>query len=110
MESLIFKSSLIEDISKKIVDHIKPEKVILFGSYAKGNPDDNSDVDLIVVRNTSLPKHKRGIEIRRLFYRQLIPMDIKVYTPEEFDNELRSPFSFLFSALKNSQVLYERHS
>jgi hypothetical protein len=37
-------------------------------------------------------------------------MDIKVYTPEEFDNELRSPFSFLFSALKNSQVLYERHS
>jgi len=110
MENLIINSRQIEDISKKIVDHINPEKVILFGSYANGNPNDSSDVDLIVVRNTSLPKHKRGIEIRRLFYRQLIPMDIKVYTPDEFDNELSSPFSFLFSALKNSQVLYERKS
>lgn len=110
MENLIINSSQIQDISKKIVDHINPEKVILFGSYAKGNPNDSSDVDLIVVRNTSLPKHKRAIEIRRLFYRQLIPMDIKVYTPDEFDNELKSPFSFLFSAIKNSQVLYERQS
>jgi predicted nucleotidyltransferase len=110
MESQIINSHQIQKISQKIVDQIKPEKVILFGSYAKGNPDDGSDLDLIIVNNTSLPKHKRGIEIRRLFYRQLIPMDIKVYTPDEFDNELKSPFSFLFEALKNSQVLYERQS
>jgi len=110
MDSLIINQQLIEDISQKIVDHINPEKVILFGSYASGKSTDSSDVDLIVVRNTSLPKTKRGIEIRRLFYRQLIPLDIKVYTPDEFENESKTPFSFLFSALKNSQVLYERQS
>jgi len=98
----------IDEISKKIVKEIAPEKIILFGSYANGSPTNESDIDLIIVNKTSLPKHKRGIEIRRLFYRQLIPLDIKVYTPEEFEDELSNHYSFLYSAIQNSILLYER--
>ena len=98
----------IENISNKIVREIHPEKVILFGSHARGNQTTDSDVDLIVVNKTNLPKHKRSIEIRRLFFRKAIPMDIKVYTPDEFEKERINRFSFLNSVLKESKVLYER--
>ena len=108
MEIQIFDNSQIDEISKKIVVHINLEKVILFGSYAQGNKTVNSDLYLIIVNKTDLPKQKRGIEIRRLFYRQLIPLDIKVYTPEEFEYELDNQYSFLYSAIKNSKILYER--
>jgi uncharacterized protein len=108
VEELKKEEFRVDEISNKIVKEIAPEKIILFGSYAKGNPTENSDIDLIIVNKTTLPKNKRGIEIRRLFFRQLIPLDIKVYTPEEFNKELSNSYSFLYSAMKNSVVLYER--
>ncbi len=100
----------IEEISQQILSRINPQKLILFGSHAKGNQTTDSDFDLIVVNKTDLPKHKRSSEIRRLFYRKLIPMDVKVYTPEEFEQERLNKFSFLNSALKESKVLYERQA
>lgn len=98
----------IKDISMKIVNNINPEKIILFGSYANGNNNEDSDLDLIIVKQSNLPKHKRGIEIRRLFYGLLIPMDLKIYTPEEYNNELNNKYSFLYTAIKGSKILYER--
>jgi uncharacterized protein len=108
MEQVAIDYSLIESISRVIVREINPEKVILFGSHARGDQTIDSDIDLIIVNKTDLPKHKRSIEIRRLFFRKLIPMDIKVYTPEEFEKERINTFSFLNSALKESKVLYDR--
>ena len=75
----------IDEISMRIIKNINPEKIILFGSYAKGNYNEDSDLDLIIIKQSNLPKHKRGIEIRRLFYGLLVPIDLKVYTPEEFE-------------------------
>jgi len=98
----------INEISRKIAEFIKPDKIILFGSYAKGNSTENSDLDFIIVKNSLLPKTKRGLEIRRLFYGTLIPMDFKIYTPEEFQQELSNNYSFLSSAIKESKLLYER--
>lgn len=100
----------IDEISRRIIENINPEKIILFGSYAKGNYNEDSDLDLIIVKESDLPKQKRGIEIRRLFYGLLIPMDLKVYTPEEFEDELKNKYSFLNSAIKESKTIYERKS
>ena len=100
----------INDISMKIVENINPEKIILFGSYARGNYNEDSDLDLIIVKKSNLPRHKRGIEIRRLFYGLLIPMDLKVYTPDEYNAELINKYSFLHSAIKDSKTLYERET
>ncbi len=85
-----------------------PDKIILFGSYANGNYSDSSDLDFILVKDTNAPKHKRGLEVRRLFYRLAIPMDFKIYTTSEFNSELSNKYSFLNSALKGSEILYER--
>ena len=46
---------------------------MLFGSYAKGTSNDHSDLDFIVIKDTNLPKSKRGIELRRFFYGLTIP-------------------------------------
>lgn len=100
----------IGEIVRRIAENYNPEKIILFGSYAKGKGNEDSDLDIIVIKNTNLPKHKRGIEIRRLFYGLPIPMDFKIYTDQEFDKECNNPYSFLYSALNGSKILYERNA
>jgi uncharacterized protein len=100
----------INDIANQIVNKYNPDKVILFGSYANGTFNDNSDLDFIVIKDTNLPKHKRGIEIRRLFYGLTIPLDFKIYSSSEFEQEKNNKFSFLYSALSESKILYDREN
>ena len=99
-------NSQIEDIKEKIAKGYKPERIYLFGSYANGYPDQDSDLDFIIVKETNLPKHKRGWEIRKFLFGLKVPMDLKVYTPAEFENEKNNQYSFLFSAMKGSKLLY----
>lgn len=98
----------IKDIVNRIAINYNPDRIILFGSYAKGNSTDNSDLDFILIKETALPRHKRGIEVRRLFYGLTIPMDFKIYTSSEYKRELNNQYSFLSSVIKDSKVLYER--
>ena len=98
----------IQDITSKIISNYDPDKIILFGSYARENFNDDSDLDLIIIKNSKLPRHKRGLEVRRLFYVLTIPMDLKIYTPIEYDQELQNKYSFLYSVIKDSKILYER--
>ena len=64
----MIENSNINEIVSKIALTFNPDKIILFGSFAKGDHNEDSDLDLIIVKESDLPKHKRGIEIRRLFY------------------------------------------
>jgi len=101
-------SKQINDIVNRIASSYKPDKIILFGSYANGTSSENSDLDFILIKDTTEPKHKRGIEVRKLFFGLPIPMDFKIYTSTEFTFELTNKYSFLSLALKESKVLYER--
>jgi len=56
-------------------------KILLFGSYAEGMATEDSDLDLIVIMESGLPRYKRSTSIRSLFWPPKIPMDILVYTP-----------------------------
>ena len=76
----MIETTFIQDIVKKIAQFYNPDKIILFGSYAKGNITEDSDLDFILVKDVSLPKHKRGIEVRKLFYGLPVPIDFKIYT------------------------------
>ena len=98
----------IDEIVNRIASSYNPDKIILFGSYARGNYSENSDLDFILIKETTAPKHKRGVEVRKLFFGLPIPMDFKIYTSAEFNNELANKYSFLSSAIKGSKVLYER--
>ena len=92
---------------KEIVDQLKPynpEKIILFGSYASGNPGEYSDVDLIVVKKTDKPFHERQIEARMLLEIET-PLDIFIFTPEEFEKHKNTNL-FLKEASTKGKVIY----
>jgi uncharacterized protein len=98
----------INDIVNRIAYKFNPEKIILFGSYAVGNPNDDSDIDLLVIKDTDLPRHKRSFDIQKALRGSMVPIDILVYTQKEFEQEQHNKYSFLSSAIKTSKILYER--
>lgn len=101
-------SNKIDEVVSRIAKKFNPEKIILFGSYANGTSKDDSDLDLLIVQETELPMHQRGIDIRLSLIGAKIPIDLLIYTNSEFDLERNKKFSFLNSAINNSKVLYER--
>lgn len=98
----------INDIVNRIAKKFNPDKIILFGSYAFGAPNNDSDLDLLIIKDTDLPRHKRSFDIQKSLIGSMIPMDILVYTNKEFEEEKNEKFSFLNSAIKGSKILYER--
>jgi predicted nucleotidyltransferase len=98
----------INDIVNRIAIKFNPDKIILFGSYAAGNPTNDSDIDLLIIKDTDLPRHKRSFDIQKSLIGSMVPMDILVYTTEEFEKEKNVKDSFLFSAIRTSKILYER--
>lgn len=100
----------ISDIVNKIVLGYNPEMIILFGSYALGNPNENSDLDLFVIKSTDLPRPLRTVEVRKIIYGLMVPVDLIVYTPEEIDESKDNRYSFVNEVLNTGKVLYERAS
>jgi predicted nucleotidyltransferase len=98
----------IQEITNKIIENYKPDRIILFGSYASGNINENSDIDLLIVKDSLLPRHKRAREVRKYLYGTMVPMDILVFTNQEIDDSKDLKFSFIYNAFKTGKVLYEK--
>jgi uncharacterized protein len=79
------KQPEIEIMVRRIVRRFRPEKIILFGSYARGEAGPDSDVDLLVVMPVSGSKREKAVEIGVALHGIRIPKDIIVTTPEEFE-------------------------
>ena len=101
-------AGIIDDIVNRIVATAKPKQVILFGSYAYGEPNRDSDIDIIVVKETQLPFNKRAADIRRSLRDIIAPIDVLVYTPEEVNKWKDCNLSFLGSVTAKGKVLYEK--
>ncbi len=96
----------IDALVARVVAHVRPEKVIVFGSYAKGTASARSDLDLCVVVDTLLPPSRRADTLRPLLAGYLVPVDIHVHTPEEMEEYGKEQHSFLHSVLKSGNVVY----
>ncbi|RYZ14888.1 MAG: nucleotidyltransferase domain-containing protein, partial [Sphingobacteriales bacterium] len=75
-------------------------------SYANGTPNEDSDLDLLIVKDVEGPKYKRSSEVRSYLDGALIPMDILVYTPKELDKWKDLPMAFEHHILATGKVLY----
>ncbi len=93
-------------LARKIADHFHPQKIILFGSYAYGQPRPESDIDLLVIMKTELRESKQALQIRQ-FLNPLFGLDIIVYTPEKMNQRLSWGDSFLSEIIERGIVLYE---
>jgi predicted nucleotidyltransferase len=92
----------------RIVRELRPEKIILFGSYAYGDPTPDSDVDLLVIMETELPKRQRSWEVARLLIPRPFPVDVLVRTPEEIQHAFATGDFFIQEIVSKGKVLYER--
>ncbi|MCX6249339.1 MAG: nucleotidyltransferase domain-containing protein [Bacteroidetes bacterium] len=98
----------IKEIVIRIATDYNPDKIILFGSYANGSPDENSDIDFLVIKDSEKSRPERGIEVRKLLSGLMIPMDILVYTNKEISESSDKKYSFVYQALTYGKTLYER--
>jgi predicted nucleotidyltransferase len=96
----------IREVASSIGKAARAQKVILFGSHARGSGGRESDVDFLVVSQSALPRHKRSRALYALFDPYPFPMDIIVYTPEEIQEGLEHPGSFIANALSEGKEVY----
>lgn len=99
----------LENLKKQIIDNFKPfnpEKIILFGSAAGDNWDEESDIDIILVYETDKSFLNR---LKELYEKWSIPkaVDILAYTPSEFAEMISSNY-FVQDAVKDGELIYER--
>jgi len=98
----------IKKITKQIVENYHPEKIILFGSYAWGKPNENSDVDLFIVKKTNKRKTDRHLEVDKILSDRNIPLDILVYTPQEIKNRMLLEDFFVKNIIQQGKTIYAR--
>lgn len=103
--SLAPDDSGLEEVVRRIVEVAQPERIVLFGSAARGTPGPDSDLDLLVV--------KRGAHRRRLtaeIYARLVgvgrAVDVVVVTPEDIERFGSSPSLIIEPALREGRVVY----
>jgi predicted nucleotidyltransferase len=99
---------LIQEIVQKIVAGYAPQKIILFGSYAYGEPDEDSDIDLLIIKDTDKRPIERWMEVKRLLRDRSRRASVSplVYTLQEFEHRLAIKDFFIQEVLEKGQVLY----
>ena len=82
--------------------------MILFGSYARGNPNKHSDIDLMVIENTNLPIRQRGLNYGIALADLNTAKDVVVRTPAEYALRAESKNTLEYFVRKEGKILYER--
>lgn len=97
---------VIQRLVQRIAEKFHPRRIILFGSYAYGQPRPESDVDLLVVMDTSLKESVQALQIRQAI-NALFGLDLIVYTPENLEKRIAWGDSFLREITTQGIILYE---
>jgi predicted nucleotidyltransferase len=97
---------IIEELVRRIAERFRPHKIILFGSYAYGEPRPESDVDLLVLMDTPMRETEQALEIRQ-HVNPLFGVDIVVYTPARLQQRIQYGDSFLKEITQKGVVVYE---
>ena len=101
-EDLIFQAA------NRIAEKFNPERIILFGSHARGTADDRSDVDLLIITRFKGKRRKLIIEMDRVLREICFGLDIIVLTPDEFERDSEIPGTIARPASLEGKLLYER--
>ena len=101
-------SAHLDEIVDRIVRHFDPEKIILFGSYARGEARDDSDLDLLVVAQTDLRPRQRFHAVRELLADYPVAFDLFLKTPEEYRRWRSVVNHIVYFADKYGKVVHER--
>jgi len=104
------EGKVIKRLVQVIAQKYRPEKIILFGSYAYGKPDKDSDIDLLIVKETKKSFFERLYEVRRIASeaRRGYPFEPVVLTPREVKERLEIGDQFFEEVMNKGKILYAR--
>lgn len=110
MAKKINKKEIIGDITERLRKRYHPEKVILFGSFAYGNPSMDSDLDFLIIKKTTQRPIDRRVTVRRMVadLRKGVPFSPIVVTPSELHNRLKIDDQFFQEIVMRGKVLYAK--
>jgi uncharacterized protein len=103
----LISQQMIDGIISTITSSFRPSKILLFGSYANGQPTPDSDLDLLVIMDTDRPRNKRSTPIRLLFKPMPCSMDVLVFTPEEVAYWNGTVNHIITAAFQTGTVVYD---
>jgi len=98
---------LIAEMVRRICGVGRPLKVILFGSQARGDAKPGSDIDILIIEESTQPRYKRSVKYLRALTGLSPAKDIVVWTPDEVADWAHLPNTFIATALHEGRTLYE---
>jgi predicted nucleotidyltransferase len=104
------RNALLRELVRRIRATAEPEKIILFGSRARGDEHSDSDLDIFIVMDSDLPRHKRPVPFYQALAGLGVAKDILVYTPAEVEEWKTASCSLVATVLREGMVLYENQS
>jgi predicted nucleotidyltransferase len=107
---VIADESVLQEMVRRLVDAIDPDRIILFGSRARGDARPDSDVDLLVIKDSDEPPHRRVIPAYRALTGLGVPKDIIWRTPSEIRDWAGVQNYVATRALREGRVLYEKRA
>jgi hypothetical protein len=101
---------VVDDLVGRLVKSLSPQRIVLFGSRARGTNRPDSDVDLLVIAESALPRDRRAAVAYGALAGAPISadIDVMVYTPFEAEQWSGVPAAFVTTALREGKVLYEQ--
>jgi predicted nucleotidyltransferase len=98
----------LEEVVRRIVTVGSPLRIVLFGSRATGRARPGSDLDLLIVEESDLPRYKRPVKYLRALVGVFPAKDVVVWTPREIEAWSGVPTAFITSVLRQGKTLYAR--
>jgi predicted nucleotidyltransferase len=105
---MVKENTQLNKMVRRIVGKAHPERIILFGSRARGDFHPKSDFDLLIIADSMEPRYKRSAPLYALLSDFPLEVDVVVYTPKEVDEWRDVPQSFVTTACREGVVIYER--
>ncbi|MDR3205712.1 MAG: nucleotidyltransferase domain-containing protein [Candidatus Methanoplasma sp.] len=103
---MAIEKKMVDKAVRRIVEDYDPKAVILFGSVANGTDREDSDIDLMVIMDSDMPRFERSVDVRFTIGMYSAPIDILAFTPEEFEERRNDKYSVVYEALHKGVVLY----
>jgi predicted nucleotidyltransferase len=108
MYRVLLNETVIAEVVSRLIAAVNPDKIILFGSRARGNFRPDSDLDLLLIGASPEPAHVREIRANDALRGLRIPKDVLWYTPEEVRDWSGVRNHLISRALREGKILYEK--
>jgi uncharacterized protein len=108
LENAPVTAEILEELVRRLVAVGSPLKIVLFGSQARGEAGPGSDLDVLIVEDSALPRYQRSARYLRALVGVYPAKDVVVWTPQEIAAWSEVPNAFITTALREGKTLYAR--